>query len=93
MLWFPYQDEPLAGPPPPSLSAGATVRWRPLVPVDILAPTGPVRHFGRAVLDPAADDMRSPKLLTRNFCPRKPSRGKFAADAPGTSPSSMWGVN
>jgi hypothetical protein len=56
MLRFPYQDEPLTGPPPPSLPSGATVRWRPLVPVDILGPTGLVRHFGRAVLDPAADD-------------------------------------
>ena len=26
MLQFPYQDEPLIGPPPPSLPATATVR-------------------------------------------------------------------
>jgi hypothetical protein len=56
VLSFPYLDEPLTGPPPPSLPAGAAVRWRPLVPVDILGPSGLVRHFGRAVLDPGADD-------------------------------------
>jgi hypothetical protein len=56
MLRCPYQDELLTGPSPPSLPAGTTVRWRPLVPVDILGPTGLMRHFGRAVLDPAADD-------------------------------------
>jgi hypothetical protein len=56
MLRFPYQDEPLTGPPPPSLPTGATVRWRPLVPVVIIGPTGLLRNFGRAVLDPAADD-------------------------------------
>jgi hypothetical protein len=38
MLRFPYQDEALTGPPPPSLPAGAVVRWRPLVPVTILGP-------------------------------------------------------
>ncbi len=56
MLRFAFQDEPLQGPPPPTLPAGATVRWRPLVPVTIRGPTGLVRQFGRAVLDPAADD-------------------------------------
>jgi hypothetical protein len=56
MLRFPYQDEPLTGPPPPTLPPGSTVRWRPLVPVEILGPTGISRQFGRAVVDPAADD-------------------------------------
>ncbi len=56
MLSFAYQDEPLTGPPPPSLPAGATVRWRPLVPVDIVGPSGLIRRFGRAILDPGADD-------------------------------------
>jgi hypothetical protein len=50
-----YQDKLLTGPPP-LLPAGATVRWRPLVPVDIVGPTGLVRHYVRAVLDPGADD-------------------------------------
>jgi hypothetical protein len=31
MLRFPYLPEPLGGPPPPSLPAGATARWRPLL--------------------------------------------------------------
>ena len=56
MMQFPYQDEPLNGPLPPSLPATATVRWRPLVPVTLLGPTGKRRLFPRAVLDPGADD-------------------------------------
>ena len=56
MLLFPYLDEPLVGPPPPSLPAAATVRWRPLAPITIIGPTGLARDFARAVLDPAADD-------------------------------------
>lgn len=56
MIEFPYQDEPLAGPPPPSLPASSSVRWRPLVPVTIFGPTGKHRLFSRAVLDPSADD-------------------------------------
>jgi hypothetical protein len=56
MLRFPYLDEPLTGPPPPSLPAGAAVRWRPLVPVSIIGPSGLIWDFGRAVVDPASDD-------------------------------------
>jgi hypothetical protein len=56
MLRFPYQDEPLTGPAPPSLPASAAVRWRPLVPVEIFGPTGLSRQFTRAVVDPAGDD-------------------------------------
>src|SRR5262245_61611526 len=56
MLSFPYQDEPLTGPTPPSLPPGTTVRWRPLVPVRLLGPTGKSRNFSRAVFDPCADD-------------------------------------
>jgi hypothetical protein len=56
MLRFAYQDEMLTGPPPPSLPASANVRWRPLIPVTIVGPAGLFRDFGRAVLDPAADD-------------------------------------
>lgn len=56
MLRFPYQDEALSGPAPPSLPATATIRWRPLIPGTIIGPTGIFRDFGRAVLDPAADD-------------------------------------
>src|SRR5437870_1049605 len=56
MLQFPFQDEPLSGPPPPSLPAGVTVRWRPLIPVTIIGPTAKRRFFPRALLDPGADD-------------------------------------
>jgi hypothetical protein len=66
MLRFPYQDEPLIGPAPPSLVLGALVRWRPLLPVSIIGPSGTVRDFGRAVLDPAADDTIFP-LVTARF--------------------------
>ena len=63
MLSFPYPDEPLASPPPPSLPAGATVRWRPLVPVRVLGPGGQSRSFARAVFDPCADDTVLPMGL------------------------------
>src|SRR5260370_15416486 len=53
MLSFPYQDEPLSGPPPPSLPSGSTVRWRPLVPVRVFGPGGRSRLFARAVFDPS----------------------------------------
>jgi hypothetical protein len=56
MLRFPYQDELLTGPAPPSLPSHATVRWRPLVPVEIFGASGLSRQFTRAVADPAADD-------------------------------------
>jgi hypothetical protein len=56
MLEFPYQDEPLSGPPPPSLPSTSRVRWRPLVPIRIIGPTGKQRFFSRAVLDPGAND-------------------------------------
>jgi hypothetical protein len=63
MLEFAYQDEPLTGPPPPSLPPSATVRWRPLVPVRIAGPTGRRRFFSRAVLDPGADDTVFPLAM------------------------------
>lgn len=56
MLNSPYLPEPLGGPPPPSLPPGATDRYRPLVPVNIVGPTGLLRPFGRALLDTGADD-------------------------------------
>lgn len=63
MLQFPYQDEPLSGPAPPSLPASATVRWRPLAPVSIIGPTGQRRFFPRALLDPGADDTVFPLAI------------------------------
>jgi hypothetical protein len=67
MLRFPYQDEPLTGPAPPSLPVGATVRWRPLVPVEIFGPGGLSRQFTRAVVDPAADDTVFPLDTARQI--------------------------
>ncbi|TMQ34592.1 MAG: hypothetical protein E6K70_06850 [Planctomycetota bacterium] len=63
MLQFAYQDEALGGRPPPSLPASATVRWRPLVPVTLLGPTGRRRFFPRALLDPGADDTVFPLAI------------------------------
>jgi hypothetical protein len=56
MLQFPYQDEPLAGSPPPSIPASATARWRPLIPITIIGPKGKSQFFARPLLDPGADD-------------------------------------
>jgi hypothetical protein len=56
MLVFPYLTEPLGGPAPHSLAAGATERWRPLVPLSAIGPKGLVRQFGRALVDSGADD-------------------------------------
>jgi hypothetical protein len=67
MLRFPYQDELLTGPAPPSLPAGATVRFRPLVPVEIIGPTGLSEQFTRAVVDPAADDTVFPLDVARQI--------------------------
>jgi hypothetical protein len=38
------------------MPANVNVRWRPLVPLTIFGPGGLFRDFGRAILDPAADD-------------------------------------
>jgi len=56
MMQFAYQDEPLRGPPPPTLPATATLRWRPFIPVSIIGQTGKRRHYVRALLDTGADD-------------------------------------
>jgi hypothetical protein len=63
MMRFPYQEELLNGPPPPSLPATATGRWRPLVPVTLIGPTGKRRLFARALLDTGADDTVFPLAL------------------------------
>jgi hypothetical protein len=67
MLRFPYQDELLTGSAPPSLPAGAAVRWRPLVPVEIVGAGGISRQFTRAVVDPAADDTVFPLDTARQI--------------------------
>ncbi len=63
MLSFPYQGEPITGPTPPSLPSGATIRWRPLVPVRVIGPGGRSLLFTRAVFDPCADDTVLPLSL------------------------------
>lgn len=76
MLRFPYPDEALTGPPPPSLPAGAVVRWRPLAPVTLVGPGGVFRDFGRAVMDPAADDTVFPlDTAQRLGIPLRPDTG------------------
>jgi len=55
-LRFPYQPESLGVPPPPTLPPGAKDRWRPLIPVRLLGPTGLWWDFEQALLDPGADD-------------------------------------
>jgi hypothetical protein len=49
MLFFPYQAEPITASVPPSLPSGTTVRWRPLVPVRVIAPSGQSRSYTRAM--------------------------------------------
>jgi len=52
MLEFPYQAVPSAKGPP---------RWRPLVPVRLLAASGRSQLFGKALLDTGADDTVFPR--------------------------------
>ena len=60
ILRFPYLEEPLHGPPPPSLPQTAQRRWRPLVPLTISGPTAGSAFFPRALLDSGADDTLFP---------------------------------
>jgi len=73
ILRFPYLTEPLFGPSAPSLPAGARSRWRPLVPVTVQGPNGRSVAFGRALVDPGADDTVLPldvaALLAVSFYP------------------------
>lgn len=56
MLRFPHLEEPLSGPSPPTLPQGAILRYRPLIPVRIMGPTGTSRSFLRALVDSGADE-------------------------------------
>ncbi len=73
ILRFPYLSEPLFGPPAPTLPAGARSRWRPLVPLTVQGPNGRSVVFGRALVDPGADDTVLPldaaELLAVSFYP------------------------
>ncbi len=73
---FPYQEEILTGPAPPSLPAGAISRWRPLIPVQIIGAVGVSRHYPRAVVDPASDDTVFPMDTARRIGARlRPDTG------------------
>ncbi|MCY2991982.1 MAG: hypothetical protein NTY19_29500 [Planctomycetota bacterium] len=73
ILRFPYLDEPLYASPPPSLPDDARRRWRPLIPLSVQGPTGRSVVFGRALVDPGADDTILPldiaELLDVPFYP------------------------
>ena len=60
MLRFPYLDEALQGPAPPTLRPTDTVRWRPLIPVSIIGPGSRMHHFIRCLADPGPDDSLLP---------------------------------
>ena len=65
LMRFPYEPEPLTGPPAPSLPPTAITRWRPLMPVRIIGPQGFFQDYELAVLDPAADDTVFPFGLVK----------------------------
>ena len=85
MLRLAYQEEPLTAPPPPSLSSDATTRWRPLIAVHIIGPTGRTRYFPRALLDPGSDDTVFPLdiagLIGANLMADTSSRSSLARAA------------
>lgn len=56
ILRFPYLDEPLYASPPPSLPDNVQRRWRPLIPLSVQALNRRFLTFGRALVDPGADD-------------------------------------
>ena len=64
MLRFAYQSEPIQGVSPPSLQPNALERWRPLIPVAVVGPTGKRRYYPRALLDSGADDSVFPLSAT-----------------------------
>lgn len=65
MLQFLYVPESLRGPAPPSLGQGATVRWRPLIPVRLIGPAGQSRQFNKVLLDTGSDDTIFPMAAAR----------------------------
>ncbi len=73
ILRFPYPPEPLRSPPPPALPVATRSLWRPLVPLTVQSPGGGAVIFGRALLDPGADDtvlpLETAELLSVKFYP------------------------
>lgn len=55
-LRFPYLNESLQGPPPPSLPQTAQERWRPIIPITVYGPFGTSLFIYRALVDSGADD-------------------------------------
>ncbi len=75
MLQFPYLDEVLTGPPPPSLPSGVLVRYRPLIPITVVGPIGQ-RQFSRALADSGGDDTVFPiDVLNLLGAPTRPDTG------------------
>jgi len=66
VLQFPYLDEPLSGSPPPTLPAATLVRYRPLIPITLVGPSGQ-RTFSRAVVDSGGDDTIFPIDVLRSI--------------------------
>lgn len=61
---FPYQSSFIVGAPPPSVSPGSLLRWRPFVPITISDPAQTIRRsFTRALLDTGADQTVFPERL------------------------------
>ena len=66
-LRFPYLEEPLIGPPPPSMPATAKGRWRPFVPVVLHSPLGASFKFARVLVDSGADDTVFPMHMVNQL--------------------------
>lgn len=61
---FPYQSSFIVGSAPPSLPPGASLRWRPFVPVTISHPAKNIRRqYNRALLDTGSDQSVFPDRL------------------------------
>lgn len=67
VMRFSYQPEPLTAAPPPSLPVTTAARWRPLIPVRVMGPTGKYYDYGHALLDTAADDCVFPFDLVQRL--------------------------
>ena len=80
-LSFPYRPVPISGAAPPSLPLGTTQRFRPFIPVRLIAPdTRGFRDFV-ALLDTGADDTVFPldvaTMLGLSFVPTSRGAGQI----------------
>ncbi len=62
MLQFPYAARRLPATPPPNLLPSATHRYRPIVPLTLIGPTGR-QHLATAVLDTGSDECLFPRIF------------------------------